>query len=156
MYSFPVEELATPPLDGIILPGVFRQSILDITRKWVRAAIKGSPCLAQCPRTSFNLCIFLLLDQGEFAVSERYLTMDQLCSALEQQRVKEMFGSGTACTICHLSEIMYKEEVKHTRQHLLPNPHLPYICIKPWKEQQILQRLKEIHNSLCGSIHILN
>uniref|UniRef100_H3CN93 Branched-chain-amino-acid aminotransferase n=1 Tax=Tetraodon nigroviridis TaxID=99883 RepID=H3CN93_TETNG len=76
-----VEELATPPLDGIILPGVTRQSILDITRKW-----------------------------GEFAVSERYLTMDQLCSALEQRRVKEMFGSGTACMICHLSHIVYKGE----------------------------------------------
>uniref|UniRef100_UPI0037E76801 branched-chain-amino-acid aminotransferase, cytosolic isoform X6 n=1 Tax=Semicossyphus pulcher TaxID=241346 RepID=UPI0037E76801 len=28
------EELATPPLDGIILPGVTRQSILELTRKW--------------------------------------------------------------------------------------------------------------------------
>ncbi|XP_016052875.1 PREDICTED: branched-chain-amino-acid aminotransferase, cytosolic isoform X2 [Miniopterus natalensis] len=28
------EELATPPLDGIILPGVTRQSILDLARKW--------------------------------------------------------------------------------------------------------------------------
>lgn len=56
----------------------------------------------------------LLCDQGEFAVSERYLTMDQLCSALEQQRVKEVFGTGTACMICHLSQIVYKGEVKHT------------------------------------------
>lgn len=35
-----MEELATPPLDGLILPGVTRQSILEITRKWVRD-IKG-------------------------------------------------------------------------------------------------------------------
>ncbi|XP_068442207.1 branched-chain-amino-acid aminotransferase, cytosolic isoform X7 [Clinocottus analis] len=28
------EELATPPLDGIILPGVTRQSILELTGKW--------------------------------------------------------------------------------------------------------------------------
>ncbi|ETE68876.1 Branched-chain-amino-acid aminotransferase, cytosolic, partial [Ophiophagus hannah] len=28
------DELATPPLDGIILPGVTRQSILDLARKW--------------------------------------------------------------------------------------------------------------------------
>lgn len=28
-------ELATPPLDGIILPGVTRQSILDLARNWV-------------------------------------------------------------------------------------------------------------------------
>lgn len=52
--------------------------------------------------------------QGEFVVSERYLTMDQLCSALEQERVKEMFGSGTACMICHISQIVYKGEVRHT------------------------------------------
>lgn len=32
---FSEEELATPPLDGIILPGVTRQSVLDLTRKWV-------------------------------------------------------------------------------------------------------------------------
>ncbi|XP_030006021.1 branched-chain-amino-acid aminotransferase, cytosolic isoform X1 [Sphaeramia orbicularis] len=72
------EELATPPLDGIILPGVTRQSILDLTRNW-----------------------------GEFKVSERYLTMSQLCSALKQQRVKEMFGSGTACMICPIRHIAY-------------------------------------------------
>lgn len=61
-----------------------------------------------------QLSALLLCDQGEFEVSERYLTMDQLCSALEQQRVKEMFGSGTACMICHLSQIVHKGEVKHT------------------------------------------
>ncbi|MEQ2200267.1 hypothetical protein XENOCAPTIV_026417 [Xenoophorus captivus] len=29
-------ELVTPPLDGIILPGVTRQSLLDLARAWVR------------------------------------------------------------------------------------------------------------------------
>lgn len=28
-------ELVTPPLDGIILPGVTRQSLLDLARTWV-------------------------------------------------------------------------------------------------------------------------
>lgn len=32
---FSEEELATPPLDGIILPGVTRQSVLELTKKWV-------------------------------------------------------------------------------------------------------------------------
>lgn len=36
MIFFPEEELATPPLDGIILPGVTRQSILELARKWVK------------------------------------------------------------------------------------------------------------------------
>lgn len=29
-------ELVTPPLDGLILPGVTRQSLLDLARGWVR------------------------------------------------------------------------------------------------------------------------
>ncbi|XP_031614398.1 branched-chain-amino-acid aminotransferase, cytosolic [Oreochromis aureus] len=78
------EELATPPLDGIILPGITRRSILELTRKW-----------------------------GEFKVTERYLTMSQLCSALKQQQVKEMFGSGTACMICPIGHIVYLGENLH-------------------------------------------
>ncbi|XP_041820249.1 branched-chain-amino-acid aminotransferase, cytosolic [Chelmon rostratus] len=75
------EELATPPLDGIILPGVTRQSVLELTKKW-----------------------------GEFKVTERYLTMSQLCSALKQQRVKELFGSGTSWIICPIGRIVYQGE----------------------------------------------
>ncbi|XP_056280366.1 branched-chain-amino-acid aminotransferase, cytosolic isoform X1 [Pseudoliparis swirei] len=78
------EELATPPLDGIILPGVTRQSILELTRRW-----------------------------GEFKVTERYLTMSQLCSALKQLRVKEVFGSGTACMVCPIGHIVYQGENLH-------------------------------------------
>ncbi|KAB0349678.1 hypothetical protein FD754_014535, partial [Muntiacus muntjak] len=77
------EELATPPLDGIILPGVTRQSILDLAHKW-----------------------------GEFKVSERYLTMDDLTTAVEENRVREMFGSGTACVVCPVSTILYKGEAR--------------------------------------------
>ncbi|XP_029019928.1 branched-chain-amino-acid aminotransferase, cytosolic isoform X2 [Betta splendens] len=75
------EELATPPLDGIILPGITRQSILELTSKW-----------------------------GGFKATERYLTMGQLCTALKQQRVKEMFGSGTACMICPIGRVFYQGE----------------------------------------------
>ena len=28
-------ELVTPPLDGLILPGVIRQSLLEMAREWV-------------------------------------------------------------------------------------------------------------------------
>ncbi|XP_053798751.1 branched-chain-amino-acid aminotransferase, cytosolic isoform X2 [Vidua macroura] len=77
-------ELATPPLDGIILPGVTRQSILDLARDW-----------------------------GEFKVSERYITMSDLTAALEKSRVKEMFGAGTACIVCPISKILYKGKHLH-------------------------------------------
>ncbi|XP_025047112.1 branched-chain-amino-acid aminotransferase, cytosolic isoform X1 [Alligator sinensis] len=75
------EELATPPLDGIILPGVTRQSILDLAHLW-----------------------------GEFKVSERYITMSDLTTALGENRVKEMFGAGTACVVCPVSKILYNNE----------------------------------------------
>ncbi|OXB63335.1 hypothetical protein ASZ78_012910, partial [Callipepla squamata] len=83
-------ELATPPLDGIILPGVTRQSILDLARNWVSAL--AMPVVVSSLITS---------TKREFKVSERYITMSDLTTALEENRVKEMFGAGTAC-ICML------------------------------------------------------
>ncbi|XP_044137245.1 branched-chain-amino-acid aminotransferase, cytosolic-like [Bufo gargarizans] len=74
-------ELVTPPLDGIILAGVNRRSILDLALKW-----------------------------GEFKVSERHITMVDLLKALKEDRVKEMFGSGTACVVCPVGKILYKNE----------------------------------------------
>ncbi|XP_077357667.1 branched-chain-amino-acid aminotransferase, cytosolic isoform X2 [Festucalex cinctus] len=79
------EELATPPLNGIILPGVTRRSILELTRQW-----------------------------GEFKVTERSLNMAQLQGALKQGRVKQLFGSGTACMICPVAEIFYLGEYGRT------------------------------------------
>lgn len=35
LLSSTEKELVTPPLDGIILPGVTRQSLLDLARSWV-------------------------------------------------------------------------------------------------------------------------
>ena len=76
-----VEELITAPLDGTILAGVTRQSILDLGRQW-----------------------------GEFQVSEKYFTMSQLTRALKEGRVYEMFGSGTAATVSPVGEILYRDE----------------------------------------------
>lgn len=45
-------------------------------------------------------------------MAERYVTMSQLCSALEEQRVKAIFGSGTACMICPIGKIVYQGEVR--------------------------------------------
>nr|XP_023654208.1 branched-chain-amino-acid aminotransferase, cytosolic-like isoform X2 [Paramormyrops kingsleyae] len=72
-------ELLTPPLDGIILPGVTRQSLLDLARKW-----------------------------NEFRVTERTVTMKELLGALNSGRVLEVFGSGTACVVCPVGSLLYK------------------------------------------------
>lgn len=65
------------------------------------------------PDFSFSLLFYLCYStQGEFKVSERYLTMDDLTTALVGNRVKEMFGSGTAGIVCPISGVLYKDQVR--------------------------------------------
>lgn len=73
------KELVTPPLDGIILPGVTRQSLLDLARQW-----------------------------GEFKVTERTMGMEELLGALKAGRIREVFGAGTACVVCPVGSLRYK------------------------------------------------
>lgn len=74
-----VPELVTPPLDGTILPGVTRDSILSLCRSW-----------------------------GEFKVSERPITMAEVEGAVGRGRLIEMFGCGTACIVSPIKEIVYR------------------------------------------------
>jgi len=73
-----VKELITPPLDGTILPGVTRRSVLELTRSW-----------------------------GEFKVSEKPFTMGQLLKAQKEDRLLEAFGVGTACIVSPIKEVSY-------------------------------------------------
>uniref|UniRef100_A0A672LR95 Branched-chain-amino-acid aminotransferase n=1 Tax=Sinocyclocheilus grahami TaxID=75366 RepID=A0A672LR95_SINGR len=73
------KELVTPPLDGVILPGVTRQSLLDLAREW-----------------------------GDFKVTERRVLMKELIDALEDGRILEVFGSGTACVVCPVGSLLYR------------------------------------------------
>ncbi|KAM6437001.1 branched-chain-amino-acid aminotransferase, cytosolic isoform 2-T2 [Liasis olivaceus] len=104
------DELATPPLDGIILPGVTRQSILDLARKW-----------------------------GEFKVSERYITMSDLTTALKEKRVKEMFGAGTACVVCPVSTVLYLGE----NLHIPTMENGPQIATRFWNQLNDIQYGRE-------------
>ncbi|CAF0999704.1 unnamed protein product [Adineta steineri] len=72
-------EIVTPPLDGLILPGVTRQSILDLGRTW-----------------------------KDITVSERSITMDELLEAQQNNSLLEMFGSGTAAIVCPIERIVYE------------------------------------------------
>ncbi|XP_078215499.1 branched-chain-amino-acid aminotransferase, mitochondrial isoform X2 [Callithrix jacchus] len=100
-----VLELATPPLDGVILPGVVRQSLLDLAQTW-----------------------------GEFRVVERTITMKELLQSLEEGRVREVFGSGTACQICPVHRILYKDK----------NFHIPTMENGPELILRFQKELKEI------------
>lgn len=75
-------EIATPPLNGLILPGVVRKSLIELARQW-----------------------------GTHKVVEREVSMNQLIVALKEERVQEVFGSGTACVVCPVEEIQYLDEV---------------------------------------------
>uniref|UniRef100_UPI00398F7704 branched-chain-amino-acid aminotransferase, cytosolic n=1 Tax=Pristiophorus japonicus TaxID=55135 RepID=UPI00398F7704 len=106
------EELATPPLDGVILPGVVRQSILDLARKW-----------------------------NQFKVKERSVTMSQLVTALKGNRVKEIFGSGTACVVCPVGRILYEGE----------NLHIPTMENGPKLATRLLETLTDIQYGRTAS-----
>lgn len=72
-------QLFTPQLDGTILPGVVRKSILEMTKEW-----------------------------DEFEVVEGSMNMGELEEALQEGRIIEMFGSGTAVVISPIHKIRYK------------------------------------------------
>ncbi|KPP80086.1 branched-chain-amino-acid aminotransferase, cytosolic-like [Scleropages formosus] len=102
------EELATPPLDGVILPGITRQSIIELAQKW-----------------------------GEFKVSERSITMAHLERALKENRVMELFGSGTACVVSPVGHIMYQGK----------SLHLPWQENTPRLSSRLLKELTDIQVS---------
>ena len=76
------KELRTAPLDGTILPGVTRDSILSLGREW-----------------------------GEFKVAEQPWTIQDLKKALNENRVLEAFGAGTAAIVSSVKSIYYKGDV---------------------------------------------
>jgi len=74
------KELVTPSLDkGIILPGVVRRSIVELAQK-----------------------------QGEMEVSERSITMEEVLTAKAENRLLEVFGSGTAAVVSPVGGFYYK------------------------------------------------
>lgn len=72
-------QLITPPLDGTILPGITRDSILQLCREW-----------------------------GSFDVLEARITMSEVLAAIASGRVLEIFGSGTAAIITPVHRIRFK------------------------------------------------
>eukprot|EP01126_Amoeba_proteus_P020218 TRINITY_DN2063_c0_g1_i14.p1 TRINITY_DN2063_c0_g1~~TRINITY_DN2063_c0_g1_i14.p1 ORF type:complete len:290 (-),score=60.07 TRINITY_DN2063_c0_g1_i14:215-1084(-) len=72
-------ELITAPLNGTILPGITRGSLLELTREW-----------------------------DLFRVVEREWTITELIKAIEENRVLEVFGAGTAAVVSPVSGFEYK------------------------------------------------
>jgi branched-chain amino acid aminotransferase len=74
------DELVTPPLTGSILPGVTRDSVIQMAKHW-----------------GIN-------------VQERMITVDEVVEAIQSGAMKESFGTGTAAVISPVGEISYKNE----------------------------------------------
>jgi branched-chain amino acid aminotransferase len=71
-------EVITAPLTGSILPGITRDSVLQIVRRW------------------------------GMKVSERSLSIDEVIEGLLSGRLKESFGTGTAAVISPVGQITYR------------------------------------------------
>jgi branched-chain amino acid aminotransferase len=78
-------ELVTAPLDGTILEGVTRDSVLALARE--RMVPKG------------------------WKVSERYLRMQDIADAEDEGRLLEVFGAGTAAIVSPVRKISWKERL---------------------------------------------
>jgi len=73
-------EVITPSLEGSILPGITRDSVLQLARDW------GYP------------------------VKERRISIDEILAAGKDGTLQEGFGTGTAAAISPVGEFCYREE----------------------------------------------
>lgn len=75
------DELITPPLDGTILPGITRDSILQLTKQL-----------------------------GQFKVIEKPFKIQEMVKAVEENRMYEAFGSGTAAIVSPVAKFTYLDK----------------------------------------------
>ena len=79
------KELVTAPLDGTILPGVTRNSVLELARE--------------------------KLQPEGWKISERKYTMPEIAEAGREGRLLEVFGSGTAAVVSPVRDISWKGQL---------------------------------------------
>ena len=73
-------ELITPMLNGSILPGITRDSVIQLGKKL------------------------------GYKVTERRISMDEICDAYHNGTLEEVFGTGTAAVISPVGELVYGDE----------------------------------------------
>lgn len=78
------KELVTAPLDGTILEGVTRDSILSLARE--------------------------RLDPKEWEINERYFSINEVAERAKKGELVEAFGSGTAAVVSPIKEIGWQDE----------------------------------------------
>jgi branched-chain amino acid aminotransferase len=75
------DEIVTPELNGSILPGITRDSVIKLAKHWNEK------------------------------VSERKISIDELMQANANGTLQEVFGAGTAAVISPVGEIKYGDQV---------------------------------------------
>ncbi|MGD9362844.1 MAG: branched-chain amino acid aminotransferase, partial [Desulfobacterales bacterium] len=75
------DEIVTPELNGSILPGITRMSVIELAKHWNEK------------------------------VSERKISIDELIRANASGSLKEVFGAGTAAVISPVGQIKYGDQV---------------------------------------------
>ena len=72
------DEIVTPQLNGTILPGITRKSVMELARHW------------------------------DLKTRERRISIDEVLEGLESGRVSEVFGAGTAAVISPVGLLHYR------------------------------------------------
>ena len=75
------DEIITPALNGSILPGITRNSVIEMAKRW------------------------------HLKVTERQIGIDELLAAQGEGKLAEIFGSGTAAVISPVGELKYDDRV---------------------------------------------
>jgi branched-chain amino acid aminotransferase len=79
-------ELITPALNGSILPGITRDSVLKLAERW------------------------------GLRTSERKISIDEVLTAHQKGRLNEIFGSGTAAVISPVGELKFEDQIAAINQ----------------------------------------
>lgn len=74
-------KIVTPMLNGSILPGITRNSVLELCRSW------------------------------GYEVEERKISVDELIEAAHSGALEEVFGTGTAAVVSPVGKLRYMDEV---------------------------------------------
>ncbi|POS84686.1 branched-chain-amino-acid aminotransferase [Erysiphe pulchra] len=111
------KELITAPLDGTILEGITRDSILSLARE--------------------------RLSSDEWIISERKLSMNELFESSTEGRLLEAFGSGTAAVVSPVRNISWKGRLINCG--LQPHQEVGYIASNMLEWIQARQYGEEEH-----------
>ncbi len=75
------DTIVTPKLNGSILPGVTRDTVIELCNYW------------------------------DIAFEERRITINEVYSAYQEGKLKEVFGTGTAAVVSPVGKLRWKDEI---------------------------------------------